>query len=235
MLCKDCAKEKIKFENWINLNLKTLFSLEDDNLVSEALSYLEIGYCPNCGYFDFDCFKECPNCGYKRGYFEGCFGVFKKDKIIEHLKELYWEVPSYVNPFYTNVNLYTLLNIIAAAKYFINVASEGLDPFFAGVLATKAKTDCKIKVVVMKQDDFLRKFVESIWELNITIKYNFESHQKLVVVDSILAFKGSANFTFAGWTREGETRELVTEPAIVKELNDKHFVPYYKWGKEIKL
>ncbi len=109
-----------------------------------------------------------------------------------------------------------------------------MDQFFAGVLAIKAKAGCKIKIVVMKPDDFLRKFVESVWEQNITIKYNYESHQKLVIVDGVLAFEGSANSTFAGWTREGEMRKLVTEPSVVKDLNDNHFLPYYRWGKEIK-
>ncbi len=100
-LCKDCAKEKIKFEDWVNLNLKTLFSLEDDELISEVLSSPEICYCPNCGYFDFEYFKEsCPKCGYKEIYeFANCFGGFKKDEMVRHLEEIYSEVPSYVTHF----------------------------------------------------------------------------------------------------------------------------------------
>jgi len=53
-----------------------------------------------------------------------------------------------------------------------------------------------------------------------------------MVVDSVLAFKGSANFTYGGWRCEGEIRELVTEPRVVKLLNDDHFVPYYRGGEE---
>ena len=59
-----------------------------------------------------------------------------------------------------------------------------------------------------------------------------EIQQSLIIVDGIVAFKGSANLTFDGWSREGEIREVVMNFDEVMELNKKYFVPFYKKALE---
>jgi phosphatidylserine/phosphatidylglycerophosphate/cardiolipin synthase-like enzyme len=55
-------------------------------------------------------------------------------------------------------------------------------------------------------------------------------HQKLIVIDGLLAFKGSANLTLAGWRKAAEGRdvvEVVTEIDEVIELNNRLFAPIW--------
>jgi phosphatidylserine/phosphatidylglycerophosphate/cardiolipin synthase-like enzyme len=55
-------------------------------------------------------------------------------------------------------------------------------------------------------------------------------HQKLIIIDGLLAFKGSANLTLAGWRKAAEGRdvvEVVTEVEQVIELNNRLFAPIW--------
>jgi phosphatidylserine/phosphatidylglycerophosphate/cardiolipin synthase-like enzyme len=56
-------------------------------------------------------------------------------------------------------------------------------------------------------------------------------HQKLVVVDGLIAFKGSANLTNTGMRRADrglDIHETVTDYADVTRLNNKFFAPVWK-------
>lgn len=55
-------------------------------------------------------------------------------------------------------------------------------------------------------------------------------HTKIVIVDGLLAFKGSANLTVTGYQNAGanpptEIVEVVTQPSEVLQLNNEHFSP----------
>jgi phosphatidylserine/phosphatidylglycerophosphate/cardiolipin synthase-like enzyme len=61
-------------------------------------------------------------------------------------------------------------------------------------------------------------------------------HQKLIIIDGMLAFKGSANLTLAGWRKAAEGRdtvEVVTEVEQVIELNNRLFAPIWAELSEI--
>jgi phosphatidylserine/phosphatidylglycerophosphate/cardiolipin synthase-like enzyme len=53
-----------------------------------------------------------------------------------------------------------------------------------------------------------------------------EVHQKLIVVDGCMAFKGSANATLDGWTRKGELIEFVNDPLDLRQLNRYYFAEF---------
>jgi phosphatidylserine/phosphatidylglycerophosphate/cardiolipin synthase-like enzyme len=56
-------------------------------------------------------------------------------------------------------------------------------------------------------------------------------HQKLVVVDGLVAFKGSMNLTNAGMRRADrglDVSEVVTNFKEVTALNNKYFAPVWK-------
>jgi hypothetical protein len=55
-------------------------------------------------------------------------------------------------------------------------------------------------------------------------------HQKLIIIDGLLAFKGSANLTLAGWRKAAQGRdtvEVVTQIDEVIELNNRLFAPIW--------
>jgi len=55
-------------------------------------------------------------------------------------------------------------------------------------------------------------------------------HQKLVVIDGLLAFKGAANLTLAGWRKAAQGRdvvEVVTDVDEVIDLNNRLFSPIW--------
>jgi len=61
-------------------------------------------------------------------------------------------------------------------------------------------------------------------------------HQKLMIIDGLLAFKGSANLTLAGWRKAAQGRdvvEVVTEVDQVIELNNRLFAPIWAELSEI--
>jgi phosphatidylserine/phosphatidylglycerophosphate/cardiolipin synthase-like enzyme len=55
-------------------------------------------------------------------------------------------------------------------------------------------------------------------------------HQKLIIIDGLMAFKGSANLTLAGWRKAAEDRDtvdVVTDVDQVIELNNRLFAPIW--------
>jgi phosphatidylserine/phosphatidylglycerophosphate/cardiolipin synthase-like enzyme len=55
-----------------------------------------------------------------------------------------------------------------------------------------------------------------------------QPHQKLIVIDGLLAFKGSANLTLSGWRKAAIGRdviEVVTNVNEVRELHNRFFSP----------
>jgi phosphatidylserine/phosphatidylglycerophosphate/cardiolipin synthase-like enzyme len=55
-------------------------------------------------------------------------------------------------------------------------------------------------------------------------------HQKLIVIDGMLAFKGSANLTDIGWRKAAqgqEVIEVITDLREVVELNNRYFSPVW--------
>jgi len=55
-------------------------------------------------------------------------------------------------------------------------------------------------------------------------------HQKLIIIDGLLAFKGSANLTLAGWRKAAQGRDtvdVVTDVDQVIELNNRLFAPIW--------
>jgi hypothetical protein len=60
-------------------------------------------------------------------------------------------------------------------------------------------------------------------------------HQKLVIIDGLLAFKGSANLTLNGWRKAAkglDLVEVVTDVNEVTQLHNEYFSP--AWGQSSK-
>jgi len=69
-------------------------------------------------------------------------------------------------------------------------------------------------------------FLRGIFSIGMETETIPQLHQKLIIADGLVAFKGSANATLTSWTREGELIEFTPEPLEVKALNDEYFVKF---------
>jgi hypothetical protein len=62
-------------------------------------------------------------------------------------------------------------------------------------------------------------------------------HQKVVVIDGLLAFKGSANLTLNGWRNAAQGRdmiEVVTDVREVVNLHNRFFSPVWSECSDIR-
>ena len=58
--------------------------------------------------------------------------------------------------------------------------------------------------------------------------YDEMPHQKLIVIDGLIAFKGSANLTTSGWRKAAEGKDLievVTNVQDIVKLHNQFFAP----------
>jgi len=104
-----------------------------------------------------------------------------------------------------------LLESVVDAKYFINMVAESIDKFFVGLLAPKLyQKDMAISIIVWHPQRIYRD-LRRLWNHSILLKgyadverpftrgifmeQITEAHQKLIVIDGLVAFYGSANAT----------------------------------------
>lgn len=135
-----------------------------------------------------------------------------------------------------------LLQAFALAKRFIHFASFGLTPYMLGVLTATAqrvpvngvvtsnstRTSDLLKAAQSSYDEVGERLV--LRELTAQDSSIDLPHQKLVVVDGLLAFKGSANLTEFAWrkAKDGlEMVEVVTDVEEVINLNNQYFSPIW--------
>jgi hypothetical protein len=135
-----------------------------------------------------------------------------------------------------------LIQALDKARYFIHVVTESIDGFFLGMLAMKSfEQAIEIRVIVWHPQkmykDMKRLLDHSIFfkgyehgerllTRGILVTTISEAHQKLIVVDGYMAFKGSVNATLDGWTREGELVEFATDSSDLAKLNRDYFAKF---------
>lgn len=133
-----------------------------------------------------------------------------------------------------------LLNqALGRAAAFVHFISWGIDPQMIGALKL-ASERVKVYGVVSNASANIRAELteytrteaphlqvrcypaHSTWEA---------PHQKLVVIDGLLAFTGSANLTVTGWRKSADGRDLlevVTDVDRVRDLNNRYFSPIWQ-------
>ena len=151
------------------------------------------------------------------------------------------------------VPLRALLETLSAAKHFVHFTSFGIGDFFIGVLKLAAQR-ISVRGVVSNVDgermlDELTAFNNEVPYGHFEIKHFFREgpwheapHQKLIVIDGLVAFKGSANLTLNGWrkaTRGLDHVEIVTNVNEVIDLHNRLFSPVWaqfsKIGPSIRM
>jgi hypothetical protein len=146
-----------------------------------------------------------------------------------------------------------LLQALNQAQCFVHVTSWGISHQFLGYLKMAAQR-VKVQGIVSLPPD-------QAWLLpelecykneaeNLQIKAICASshrwdelpHQKLVVIDGLMAFKGSANLTQTAWRKAGigyDEVEVVTDVEKVIDLHNRYFSPVWadlsKYGDTITI
>jgi len=130
-----------------------------------------------------------------------------------------------------------LLESLQAADKFVHFSTYGLSALLLGALKMTAqrvpvrgvvsgvKTEAMLRELSMYDDEApqlqLRLFPDS----------QFTPHHKIIIIDGLMAFKGSANMTDYGWRKAAqklEVVEVVTDVAEVITLHNHFFSP--AWG-----
>lgn len=139
-----------------------------------------------------------------------------------------------------------LFESLNSAKQFVHFTTFGLSHILFGALKLKAQSIAVRGVAANIHSDFvseLKDFPSEASKLEIQVfkrnlpadEWNNIPHQKLIVIDGLLAFKGAANMTNEGWRKAGNGRdhvEIVTNIKDVVDLHNKLFSPV--WAEFVK-
>ena len=139
--------------------------------------------------------------------------------------------------------LRSLYATLSLAKHFVHFTSFGITHLMMGALAATSHR-VPVRAVVSNMSDTATEEVTHLATeapaFNIRSfgppNYRDMPHQKLLIIDGLLAFKGSANFTQAGWRNAGRGRdvlEVVTNTEEVISLNNRYFAPMWAELSEV--
>jgi hypothetical protein len=132
-----------------------------------------------------------------------------------------------------------LLEALARAKLFVHFTSWGISHLLIGALKA---TSMHVPVygLVSNVENHARTelmdFPAEAPNLNVCVIPSAQGiydapHQKLVIVDGLIAFKGSTNLTNAGMRRADralDVTEVETNVGRVGDLNNRYFAPVWK-------
>ena len=142
---------------------------------------------------------------------------------------------SFMSPYATYPPIRALFEALQNAERFIHFTTYGISVLLLGALKlTAQRVDVRGIVSGIKHDMVLREiseYGEEAPRMKMQVFPNDSPHfphQKIVVIDGLLAFKGSANLTDFAWRKAAQGREViepVTDVNEVIELNNRFFSP----------
>lgn len=132
----------------------------------------------------------------------------------------------------------TLFDSISKAQHFIHFTTFGIDAVMLGALAIVAQTvrvrgivslfnsDARILSEIQQINEDCEGFSFRGLEIKAIIgsdpKWKNLPHQKIVIIDGLIAFKGSANLTTTAWRKASDGRELIEVVTKTEEVIDLH-------------
>ncbi|MBE2272448.1 MAG: phosphatidylserine/phosphatidylglycerophosphate/cardiolipin synthase family protein, partial [Anaerolinea sp.] len=144
---------------------------------------------------------------------------------------------SVMSPYGTYPPIRALFEALQNAQKFVHFTTYGISVLILGALKLTAQSvDVRGIVSGIKHDMVLREITEYREEaprMKIQLFPNdspYFPHQKIVVIDGLLAFKGSANLTDFAWRKAAQGREViepVTDVNEVIELHNRYFSPVW--------
>ena len=229
-----------------NFDIKTLIGLKPPTCM-----------CPRClglfkdpGIFstreDFQYYYGCPACGANFLQEEGG-PTFDKYLTNNHCKIAYKDITGQCKRLATLANgfqskrmdpMSTLLSSMLAAENFIHFTSMGISEFFIGALRLASLRVSVRGVVSEGKERTIQELVEHDDEAgNFEVrvygpKHEWEEkpHQKFVVIDGLMAFKGSANLSTIAWRKARKNLEVIEAATTIEEvitLHNEYFSPHW--------
>lgn len=134
-------------------------------------------------------------------------------------------------------DLHTFYELLLASESFIHITSMNITHVLIGALKLISHRVRVRGIVTGVRDDTAEELTDYRGEAPNFLCHVFESgrdapHGKLIIVDGLVAIKGSANLTHQAWRNTGrglEILEIVTDVSLVRDLNNKYFSPI--WGR----
>jgi hypothetical protein len=148
------------------------------------------------------------------------------------------EFPDVMPPYRDYSPFEALLEAIRQAQIFVHFTSVGISRLMLGALLVAAQR-VHVRGVVSNIDeatqaDFKQLNQEAsgmlIKSFGKDSTWRETPHQKLVVIDGLLAFKGSANLSETAWRKIAKNREIaepVTDIQEIIELHNRYFSPIW--------
>lgn len=156
-----------------------------------------------------------------------------QSQLIEHCRKLALICHQIKTKQFTPVRgLYTLL---AAAKKFIHFTTYGISPVFIGALKTVAQK-ITVRGIVSAAGNAVEELSVTedapFFEVKVFGKENNISipHQKIIIIDGLVAIKGSTNLTISGWRKAEQGLDMidiVTDIGEVAKINNTYFSPVW--------
>lgn len=130
-----------------------------------------------------------------------------------------------------------LLEAFSSARHCIHFTTYGISALLLGALKL-ASLQVSVRGIVsgIRHDAMVKElndYTNETPDLHMRLFQNdspYFPHQKIIVIDGLMAFKGSANMTDFGWRKAAQGREvieLVTDLAEVAELHNRFFSPVW--------
>jgi len=166
-------------------------------------------------------------------HFNDLIGQSRKLAIIARAARNFAPTQNGKRPVSTVTPMTILFQALQTAEQFVHFTSYGISHMLLGALKMAAQR-VKVRGIVSGVDGSL---ISELTEFeneapNLDIKL-FERqdwsevstpspHQKILVIDGLLAFKGSANLTLSGWRKAAQGREIIEVATDVREVASLH-------------
>lgn len=135
-----------------------------------------------------------------------------------------------------------LLEALSMAQQFVHFVTYGMSPELFGVMRMLSFRVPVRGIISNAPSNIVREIKEygsespklecKLFERSGNPKkWASMPHQKIIIIDGLLAFKGSANLTLDGWRKAAkglDALEVVTDVKEVVNLNNRYFSPV--WG-----
>jgi len=129
-----------------------------------------------------------------------------------------------------------LLGVLSEANQFVHFSTWGINSYFVGALKLIGLR-VSVNGIVSNPNEYVLDELEDKHSPKFKVKifqgvhpgsYDEMPHQKLIVIDGLIAFKGSANLTTNGWEKAAEGKDLievVTNVQEIAKLHNRYFAP----------
>lgn len=129
-----------------------------------------------------------------------------------------------------------LYKAVKQAKHFVHLLTRSVDSSMLDVLG---QTDIQVRGFISSTEGInnlsrLNHYNQGNWQKGLGFFQNI--HTKLLVIDGVLAFKGSANLSEYAWrgafgNYPKDIIEIVIDPLEIARLNNLYFVPTWSNGQ----